>query len=710
MQQTTNLKFNKIELTDSPPDITVLNPNFDKIDAELYPTIDPSVAPSGNIGFAKALLGGLANRIKVITGKTNWWDSPTKSLEQLNTDKVDKVTGKGLSTNDYANADKQQVAKISSLESQMGDMTTLKNRGYITSTSKSLLDPKTIVDNGKYLLNGGIDMPLGANSSGTYWVLDVTTVSNITLVQYITCVRGSANALGKTFARYCDNGTWSGWTKILDQKDYDNLLITNPNLLVNGSGELGMTSWRDDSSKKIYPVLDGFGNGSFFKADAMTVGDASYPALVNFINSNPNAVYTLSAEMYAQISAGNIRIEVHFRDASNTFLDYRYVEITASESGAWKRKSVTFTTPANTVKLEIKIMVYKNTDITLAYWKRIKLEKGSIATPYSMEANTRDYSRNPIIAKADSTSTSTAYTVTLTPAPLSYGDNFPITLIPSVDSGTNPTLNVNNLGAGALLDQNGNPMVMKANRPYQFVRVGSDFFQCNGGGKPVANVDKFGATSSIFQKYGDKNKIVNDDGTYYYFVNDYVNRRLQRILYSSNDTIIKADNATYSSAASTTAGKNFVYVKNDRCYVIFLDTGDIWKVSEFNVNTMALIRTINANIYMPSGWGWNDGFNASTNTVLDINSTYFLQISPNTSGEVYIGRVDTMAFTGDRITGRIIDQACLLDDTTFIYTINNSTLGIGYISGGASRYGNISTRNSNEILAKIIQKCEVKFI
>ena len=35
MQQTTNYNLNKIELTDSPPDITVLNPNWDTIDTKL---------------------------------------------------------------------------------------------------------------------------------------------------------------------------------------------------------------------------------------------------------------------------------------------------------------------------------------------------------------------------------------------------------------------------------------------------------------------------------------------------------------------------------------------------------------------------------------------------------------------------------------------------------------------------------------------------
>lgn len=36
MLKTTNYQLNKIELTDSPPDITVLNQNFDTIDTNLY--------------------------------------------------------------------------------------------------------------------------------------------------------------------------------------------------------------------------------------------------------------------------------------------------------------------------------------------------------------------------------------------------------------------------------------------------------------------------------------------------------------------------------------------------------------------------------------------------------------------------------------------------------------------------------------------------
>ncbi|MEG1142137.1 MAG: hypothetical protein RSE41_06810 [Clostridia bacterium] len=67
MQQTTGqLKLSKIDLTDV-PDITILNPNFDKLDTE---------------------------------------------ITKLKNDKVDKVSGKSLSTNDYTNEEKTKLTSV----------------------------------------------------------------------------------------------------------------------------------------------------------------------------------------------------------------------------------------------------------------------------------------------------------------------------------------------------------------------------------------------------------------------------------------------------------------------------------------------------------------------------------------------------------------------------------------------------------------------
>jgi N-acetylneuraminic acid mutarotase len=85
---------------------------------------------------------------------------------------------------------------------------------------------------------------------------------------------------------------------------------------------------------------------------------------------------------------------------------------------------------------------------------------------------------------AVTTGTSTAYTITLNPAPVAYVDGMQITILPHVDCGANPTLKVNGLGASTILNQDGttiNAGDMKANIPYSFVRVGSSFFIRSAG-------------------------------------------------------------------------------------------------------------------------------------------------------------------------------------------------------------------------------------
>jgi len=86
LQTTSNYGLKKPDGTDT-VDIADLNYNADQIDSALTPTADPAQEPTGN-GPGKLVqwVGWLINRIKAITGKANWWDAPTKSMEQINTD------------------------------------------------------------------------------------------------------------------------------------------------------------------------------------------------------------------------------------------------------------------------------------------------------------------------------------------------------------------------------------------------------------------------------------------------------------------------------------------------------------------------------------------------------------------------------------------------------------------------------------------------
>lgn len=120
-------------------------------------------------------------------------------------------------------------------------------------------------------------------------------------------------------------------------------------------------------------------------------------------------------------------------------------------------------------------------------------------------AHEADYVRQPAFAVTGGTST--AYTVTLDPIPTSLPEGFGITIVPHVDCGDGPTLNVNGIGAVALKDQKGASLTagkMTIGKPYTFRKVGTDFLadSGSGGGEEVNGQTEelvvFGETISAF--------------------------------------------------------------------------------------------------------------------------------------------------------------------------------------------------------------------
>lgn len=94
-----------------------------------------------------------------------------------------------------------------------------------------------------------------------------------------------------------------------------------------------------------------------------------------------------------------------------------------------------------------------------------------------------DYSNH--IPYAITGGTSTAYTVTLSPAPSSMAEGFGISIKIHTTCGTSPTLNVNGLGAKVLKSHFGNAYVsgeLVAGRIYSFRYNGTDFLADSAGG------------------------------------------------------------------------------------------------------------------------------------------------------------------------------------------------------------------------------------
>lgn len=83
-------------------DVEDQNGNMDLIDAALAPTADPTQVPTGLSGKLSQWVSWITNRIKAITGGSNWYDAPATTLQAakiqmdttqngLNTHLVDKM-------------------------------------------------------------------------------------------------------------------------------------------------------------------------------------------------------------------------------------------------------------------------------------------------------------------------------------------------------------------------------------------------------------------------------------------------------------------------------------------------------------------------------------------------------------------------------------------------------------------------------------------
>jgi len=156
-----------------------------------------------------------------------------------------------------------------------------------------------------------------------------------------------------------------------------------------------------------------------------------------------------------------------------------------------------------------------------------------------------DYVRQP--AFATTTGTSTAYTATLTPALTAYATGVGITIIPHVACGASPTLNINTLGAIALLKQDGTAYSagdLAINTPYSFKFNGTSFLADSSGGKINGIVADYlvGAGQNI--NAGDFVKFVN--GTEITF-----------------DTPFSAAGALYVTAVALDASRILVVYRNN---------------------------------------------------------------------------------------------------------------------------------------------------
>lgn len=129
----------------------------------------------------------------------------------------------------------------------------------------------------------------------------------------------------------------------------------------------------------------------------------------------------------------------------------------------------------------------QNENLEVIDGKLKELETGVDQVREGFEGHLGDYVRNAGFGVTGGTLS--AYTLTLNPSPNSYADGQQFTILPHVDCGANPKLNINGLGALTILKQDGSAVEageIKANKPLALVRVGSSFFMRSGGAGKVS--------------------------------------------------------------------------------------------------------------------------------------------------------------------------------------------------------------------------------
>lgn len=149
----------------------------------------------------KTAVGTIGDKVDKVTGKglsTNDYTDADKTAVGTIGDKVDKVSGKGLSTNDFTNAYKTKVDNIHGLESNITSSTTIKayvdalSKGHYTTFFTSSSKPS--------------DAPVSANS-----FVEIFVYSASTAMVRVTPVGMTTD--DRTFILTKSQGNWRDWYK-----------------------------------------------------------------------------------------------------------------------------------------------------------------------------------------------------------------------------------------------------------------------------------------------------------------------------------------------------------------------------------------------------------------------------------------------------------------------------------------------------------------
>ncbi|MFC6334283.1 Kelch repeat-containing protein [Paenibacillus septentrionalis] len=421
-------------------------------------TISDTAAPTSSTGKLTSLLGGAAHMIKSITGGANWREVPGITLAAIKT-VLDAATS-AATGNVLIKRDANGRAKVAA-PSASDDIARKAEVDAAVSAAASDASSKA----------NAVQANLSEHTSDN--------------VRHITAAERTAwNAKASTSVA---TSSTSGLMSASDKGKLDGIAAGAQVNTVNSvagktgavtlaKGDVGLGNVDNVQQAPISHV--GAGGTAHAAATTSTAGfmSAADKSKLDSIASGANNYVHPSTHPPSIIS----------QDASNRF-------VTDAEKAAWNAKAGTAVATTSANGLMSAAMVTKLNGI--AAGAQVNRSQATQAQAIAGTDNTTDMTplrvREAIDARTrygTTAGSATAFTLTLSPAPASLYTGLQITVKLHTNTGTNPTLNVNGLGARALYDSDGARFSGESGKIYTFVYDGTNFILRSGGGGGKLNV------------------------------------------------------------------------------------------------------------------------------------------------------------------------------------------------------------------------------
>lgn len=176
--------------------IDILNENFDSIDDALTPSVADDTTPTSETtkGKLDVVLGWFANRIKAITGKSRWYDTPATNLEAVSK----HIGAGGISVHDTA---------------------TTSQSGFMSTTDKAKLDGATSA--------ATVNKLILRDSSGRARVVSPSNDLDIANKNYVDIAIGNHKGKGGTDHHPVATQSEAGFMSTTDKAKLDNADSSN---------------------------------------------------------------------------------------------------------------------------------------------------------------------------------------------------------------------------------------------------------------------------------------------------------------------------------------------------------------------------------------------------------------------------------------------------------------------------------------------------